>query len=156
MKKLLTLLVCFAGFAFAQADYVALYEASLTSAASVVTVQAPASSAARIVRFVGAYIYCSVQCDVSLERDGTAATATALTPVGVSSQAPAAKTKAFRSSDVGVGTVIGKYTVPAGGTQVIDLTSVVIAGAGTGKNLTLRTASITGTARISIQFREEN
>lgn len=151
--KLLSVLLLLVSSAFAQAEYVALYEANLSAAASVITVQSPATGAARSVRFVGAYVYCAAVCDVTLERDGTAATATAITPAAVSLSAPAAQTKAYRSSDVGAGTVIGKYTIPAGGTQVIDLGSAVILRAG--GNLSLRTSSITGIARIAIQFRED-
>lgn len=151
--KVLFLLVMMACAAFAQADYVVMSEDSLTAAASVVTVQSPSSNAARVVRFVGAYVYCSVTCDVTLERNGTAATATSVTPVAVNASAPAAKTAAYKLSDVGAGTVIGKYTVPAGGTQVIDLASAAIMAPG--GNLSLRTSAITGGARIAIQFKEE-
>jgi hypothetical protein len=155
MKRLLLLFACFAGLGLAQAEYVALYDATLSGAASVVTVQAPATSAARTVRFTVAYVYCSVACDLTLERTGTAATATALAPAALNSTASTALTKAWRSSDVGAGTVIGKYSVPAGGTIVLDIKALTLSGAGTSKNLTLRTSAITGSAKVAIQFTEE-
>lgn len=155
MRKCLLplLLLLAAGSCFAQAGYVVMAEDSLTAAASVVTIQPPSSDAARTVRFVGAYVYCSVQCDVTLERDGSAATTTSMTVVGLNSSVPASKTLAFRSSNVGAGMALGKYTVPAGGTQVIDLGQLVLHGSG--GNVTLRTNSITGTARVAIQFSED-
>lgn len=155
MKKLLTLLLCLAGLGSAQ-QYVAYKEAALSAAASVVTVQQPAATAPRVLRFANATLYCSAACDITLERSGTAATATALTPTPLKPSIPAAKALAFHTSDVGVGTVLNKFSLAAGATLTVDLSAVSFIGTGTTKNLTLRTSSITGTARIAIQFSEEN
>ena len=155
MKRFLTLLLFSAGLTFAQSAYVAYNEAVLAGTASVVTVQQPASNSARIVRFVAASLYCSAACDVTLERNGTAATTTALTPTPINTTTSAAKAKAFSASNVGAGTVLSKYSLVAGGTMVIDLAVMNLSGTGTTKNLTFRTSAITGTARITVQFNEE-
>lgn len=157
MQRLILLLLCACGIAAAQGgrQYVVSRTASLSSAAAVVTVQQPASGAASVVHFVGAYVYCSAACDVTLERNGTAATATATTPVSVNSSVPAAKSTAFYSSDVGTGSTIGTYSLPASGSQVLDLSAVYLYGSGTSKNVTVRTSAITGTVKIVIQFSEE-
>lgn len=155
MKQLLTLLVFSAGLALAQPTFNAYYEATLAGSPAVVTVQQPAANAASTVRFKTASVYCSVACDVTVERSGTAATSTALTPVSVNaSMTAAAKTKAFSASNAGVGTVLNKFTIGAGGTMAIDLMPLTLSGAGTDKNLTFRTSSVTGTVRITIQFEE--
>lgn len=152
MKRLLfALLVCAVGLA-AQ-EYTATKETDLSGAAEVVTVQQPATGA-KTVRFVGAYIYCSVACNVTLERTGTAATSTALTRVPVHEDMAAAVATAWSSSNVGVGSVVGKYSIAAGGSTSIPMETMALYGNGTGKNVTLRTSSITGNVKIIIQWKE--
>jgi hypothetical protein len=161
MRKLFLILIPLAlGWAttpaLAQPEYVAYHEDALTSAGVALSIQAPGTTGARVVRMVRAVAYCSVACDVTLERDGTAASATALTPTPVMSQYPAALTKAYSGSDVGTGTVIGKWSLSTTvSTVVIPLDTVAIfRGTGT-PNLTLRVSSITGTARLWFDFKEE-
>jgi hypothetical protein len=155
MKKLLTLFVCLAGLAVAQLgrDYTVSYSTSLVAAANAVTIQQPATGS-KVVRFAGAYVYCSAECQITVERDGAAATATAATVVPIRTTTAAAVTKAFTSSDVGTGTVLGAYTIPPGGSQTIDLSMAGLYGDGTGKNLTVRIASMTGAIKVVIQFTE--
>ena len=162
MRKLFLILIPLAlGWAatpaLAQREYVAVHETALTSAAEVDTVQAPAASGARVTRFVRVTLYCSVACDWTVERNGTAATSTALTPVALSSSMPqTALTLAFSASNVGVGTIIGKYSCTANmPTVVVPLDNVAFFGAGTTNNVTLRSTAITGTARVVIDFKEE-
>ena len=152
MKKLLlVLLVCALGVA-AQ-EYTVTKETTLSSSAEVITVQQPATGA-KIVRFVGAYIYSAGACGITLERTGTAATSTALTRVPLHESMAAATATAWYSSNVGTGTTLGKYLVPAGGSLTLDLTGLALYGNGTGKNVTIRTASCTGDAKIVLQWKE--
>ena len=115
----------------------------------------PVLAPLRAVHPVGARVQCSVECNLTLERDGTAATTTAATPVALLPQAPAAVTKAFVASNVGAGSVVGRYTITAGDWERIDLTRFRLFGLGTAKNLTLRFASMTGTVKVIILFTEE-
>ena len=57
--------------------YTAYREATLAGAAEVVTVQ-QAASPAKTIHLDAASVYCSVDCVVTIERNGTAATTTAL------------------------------------------------------------------------------
>src|SRR5574342_237649 len=84
--------------------FIATKQTSLSGAAEVITVQQPASNA-KTVSFIGAYVDCSVACTITLERDGSAATATTLTPVALNSGTATAT--AWSGSDVGAGTVLG-------------------------------------------------
>jgi hypothetical protein len=156
MKKLLTLFVCLAGLAVAQVgrDYAVSYSKSLSAAADAVTIQQPATGS-KVVRFSGAYVYCSAACQITIERDGTAATATAATVVPIRTVTPVAVTTAFVASNVGTGTVLGTYNIPAGGPQTFDLSRAGLYGDGTSKNLTVRIASMTGTINVVIQFTEQ-
>lgn len=136
-----------------QPRYQANYSTSLSGAASTVTVQATATSDP--VAFEEADVYCSVACTATISINGTAATTTALTvtgPIGVTS-APGGPPAAFRSSNVGSGTALKTYNIPAAGTLALDLTPFSFgAHAGTGSNFTIATSSITGTATIQIQW----
>ncbi len=151
--KMLFLATLVAVISFAQ-DYVLVREAALTATADAVTVQQPATDAARVVRFIGAYVYCSVDCAVTLERNGTAASATSATPAPVSSSAPAAKTTAFVASNAGAGTGLGKYTIPANGSLRVDLSALALFGPGTAKNVTVRVGSLTGTVKYILTWTE--
>ena len=162
MKTRLLLLAALTAFGSFGQDYVLTREVALSAAADAVTIQQPASDAARLVQFGGltatgemrgAYISCSAECSVTLEHSGTAATATTATPSPLPG-APAAKTTAFVASDVGVGTVIGRYTIPASSQHVVGI-GVVLSGPGTGKNVTLRVASMTGTVKYTWVYSEE-
>lgn len=141
-----------------QHQYLVEHEAVLAASSAATTVQVPANTA-RWVVFRAAYVWCSVDCTVTVERDGTAATATAL---AVKKLNPAASwvatpsSVAFRSSDVGAGTVVSpKIYIAANSQEVIDLSKFVFeSGRGTVQNLTIRTTSITGTARTAITFEE--
>ncbi len=124
-------------------------ETSLSGAAETVTVHLP-STANKTAQFVGAEVYCSVACTAELLRDGSAPTTTAATVVPLNGSPNPAAT-VFHTSNVGAGTHIKYYTIAAGGKEVIDLSDK---GLTVGKNLTLKTNSITGTARIYIQWRE--
>ncbi len=153
------ILLLFVGVCLAQAPtsvlntFIISKETVLSGSAEVVTVQQPASSA-RTVQGVAASIYCSVACVIELERDGTAATGTTLTVVDVAGQSTSAAATAWHTSDVGNGTTLSKHTIGAGNTLVLDLNALYLVGAGTAKNFTLRTDSITGTVQINVMWRE--
>lgn len=141
MNRLLLTLLALATPAFCQeAVYSAFYEA--TAAVNVVTIQQPSSSPTKSANFsgegLGFAIYCSAACTVTFEHTGTAATATALTPKGTSPGLGASALLAFRSSDVGVGTVIDTYRIAAGDTRAFSI-----------RALLTRTASLNLTARVS-------
>lgn len=131
--------------------YQANYTATLSGAASTVTVQATTTSGA--VSFEEGDVYCSVSCTATVEINGAAATTTSLTvtgPIGVGSGIPPV---AFRTSNVGTPTALKTFNIAAGGTLVLDLTAFYFPpGAGSGTNLTIVTSSITGTATIQIQW----
>jgi hypothetical protein len=133
-------------------QYTATYKYTLSTSAAVFTVQLPAA-ATKKVRFDGAYVYCSVQCEATLERDGTAATATELTPAKIDAVMPAAGAKAYRSSDAGAGTTLGgPYIIGAGSSVTLDLKDKRLRSGG--DNLTIRTDAVTGTAVITIKWEE--
>ena len=150
------LLLLFSGVAAAQAAYVVQKTTSLSSAAEVITVQQIAQApGGRIIEFRSAYIDCSATCDVTIERDGTAATTTALATVPVNARDLASKATAYSSSNVGSGTVLSVATIQAGGALGFDLSGISInKEGGTSSNLTVRTSSITGTVHISIKWTE--
>src|SRR5690242_4256563 len=89
------------GFQSGQPAFVAFKQTALAGTAEVITVQQPASGA-KNVSFVAAYVDCSAVCTITLERDGTAATTTALTVVQVNPDFNVAATaNAFSASNVG-------------------------------------------------------
>jgi hypothetical protein len=141
-------------------DFYLEREVTLSGAAEVVTVQIPAGST-RNLKFKMAQVWCSTgSVDVTVERDGTAATTTALTPQKVNPNAswvPSSIASGFHTSNVGAGSQIGsKQTAYAGSTGLIlDMSPTVLEKASASvRNLTIRTASYTGTVRISIFWEE--
>lgn len=161
MTRILLILTLWAASLVAQQlqhQYLVEHEAALVAAPAVTTVQIPANTA-RWVVFRAAYVWCSVDCTITVERDGTAATATSLTVKKLNPAASWVATPsavAFHSSDAGAGTVVSpKIYITANSQQVIDLSKFVFeAGRGAVQNLTIRTTSITGTARTAITFEE--
>lgn len=150
--KLILALAVAASLAFGE-DYVVVKESSLSSAAEAITVQQPAATAAT-VRFYSGWIDCSVTCTVTIERNGTAATATALTRTPLNNTGSTSKATAWSGSDVGTGTVIGKFTLWGGGGVPLGLDGVILTGTGTTKNVTVRIASMTGTVHVDIRWSE--
>lgn len=151
MKRLATLFLL-VGLAPAQIWQNYTYEksTSLSSAAETVTIHLPTGSD-KTVKFVGASVYCSVACTFTLERDGTAPTTTIATPPELNG-GTSGSARAYHTSNVGSSTVIKNYTVAAGTEFGILLSEK---GLTAGTNLTIRTSSITGTARIFFQWREQ-
>ena len=148
----LFLLVAIAGLcAAATNDYVVIRK-STTASTEKITVHLPTGSSASTV-LDAVTVYCSAECEAVQERDGTAPTTTSLTVTKVNSAAATAKTQAFRSSNVGSGTEIGRDVVPAGQTFVLDLKDK---GLLPGENYTITPTFTTGsgTIKVVIKFRE--
>lgn len=164
--KILTVLSLFCaitGAAFAQsgtgsssASYSVAVVATETSTASVVTIQGNQTAGVRLIKtilFKGFDVTCSAACTVSLERDGTAATATAATIVQLNGEYAASTANAYSASNVGSGTVLAQYSLTAGGQIAINLAGKQLYS-GT-ENLTIRTSAITGTVNTNIQWVEQ-
>lgn len=139
---------------FAQYNYSVTKQTALSGAAEKITIQSPAAATNRLIKFVSAYADCSVPCNLTLALNGTNATATALTINKLDTSTSAAISLAFSSSDVGTGTSVGTYSLPAGGWITIDLSGIIFPPNTTGKNLTLSTDTISGTVNIIIKFQE--
>lgn len=164
MRKLIALFALLAVAAVAQDDrhweYVAAKTITLSDATGALTIQQPATGS-RTVRLISAYVECSVDCTVTVERDGTAATETALTaarisPTNAGGTVPAAKAGAYHTSDVGEGTdlttALRLLATEQG--KTLDLTGIYLVGDGATKNVTLRSSSITGEFSASIRWEE--
>jgi len=162
MKKLAGLLLLFCLYTQAQSQapgrmFAAYKATSVSAAAEKITIQQP-TSGDRFVRFMGAYVYCSVACTVTLSRNGTAATSTTLTQVALNPSHPNVITSAvnvYSSSNVGAGTTISAYDLSAGSTLVLDLKDMVLTGNVATTNLSLGTNSITGNVKIGITWMEQ-
>lgn len=152
--RIFTLLLLLALSAFAQGPIRGTYQVerkSTGSTAEAITVQI-ASGSARSAYMLASSVYCSVECEITVERDGTAATATALTPVKMNSADSAVSATAYRSSDVGAADrTTSRQTIGAGATIILDLTPHVILA---GENITVRTASASATVIINLQWTE--
>ena len=152
----LILIIClFAGSLLAQrGTYTVERKSALVASPDAITVQLPTAALATSALMMKAAVYCSVECEITLERDGTAATATALTPVPLQTTFETVSANAYHSSNVGVGSVIARYTVAAGLTLPLDLVDVALLRNATPENFTIRVASMTGTIIRVIKWRE--
>lgn len=155
MKRLLTTFALFSLAVFAQrGTYTVERKTALVGAAETITIQMPTAATATSAQMMKAAVYCSVECEITLERDGVAATATALTPVVSYTGSSTVSASAYRSSDVGIGSVVARYTVAAGLTLPLDLGDVSLMKKVSPENFSIRTAAITGTVIIVIKWRE--
>ena len=128
-------------------------ETSLSATAEVITVQQPPSPT-KTIQMSGASVYCEVECTFTVERDGAAATTTSATVVALSRFNPEGTARVYHTSNVGAGTTLVKHTVPAGTTFVVDLSAIRIDRT-PGANVSIRTNSIIGVARIFTQWEEQ-
>lgn len=154
--KIFGFLMLLAGALQAQNSYSVSKTTTLAGAAEVITVQGGTPANVKLVRavyFKAFDVTSSVACTVTLERDGTAASSTALDIAPLNNNMPASQAVAFSNSNVGTGTVLAQYSVPAGGQIAVALTNKQLYF---GKdNLTLRISSITGTVNINLQWDEK-
>jgi len=153
--KLLTalLLIASASLVLGQTQVYSETDTEILSSASTALTLQVTSTTNRTIILVGAYVYCSAACTLTIEKSGTAATATAIAPVKLNSASSDPVASVFKNSDVGVGSVIGTYTISAGSGVGIDLSSVVLPKK-VADNLTLRIGSMTGTVNLVLQHRE--
>lgn len=130
-------------------------DASLSAAATTLTIQKPATNGKNVV-LESVTIYCSVACNVSQAVNGTGATATAATVAAIPPNTQQLQTAtAWTASNVGNGTAIGGIVhLPSAGTQPIDVSKITLNGAGTGANYSVTIAAITGVANITIIWSE--
>lgn len=125
---------------------------TLSGAAEKITIQQPTRSPVQ-VQLETADIYCSVACTITFYQNGSAATATTLTPTFVSGATGSAL--AFSGSDVGTGTTLKSFTLAAGATINVSLYDFALKkGASGGNNFSIGTSSISGDVRIQIQWSE--
>lgn len=156
MKRLLGVLVLVcasAGIALGQ-NFTVYKETVLSGTAEVITIQQPATGA-RTVRPGVAYLYCSVACAITIERNGAAATSTTLAVVDPNRTGAVPNFTAWSGSNVGTGTVIGRIRFSTGGGFIpLDLSNILMIGNGTAINLTLRTDAVTGIVIFMISVTE--
>ncbi len=127
----------------------------LSGAATKFTIQQPAANALQ-VRLLTAVVYCSVPCDISQAQNGAAATATAGTANALLPTLPTATATVWTGSNVGAGTTAGGLLHLAVGERVtLDLSGLTMGNTGSGTNYTIATSSITGTANITLFWREQ-
>lgn len=135
------------------ATYVAFRTHSLVAAAATVTVQAPASGGKR-TQFLFATIHTTAAAVVTLRRNGTAASTTAITPFAANTSTAAVNT-AYHTSNAGTGTTVEVRSIAADTTEKWDLSAHYWDGNGTTKNLTLVSDAITATFDVAIYWTEE-
>ena len=130
-------------------------DVSLTASTTALTIQQPATNGKQVA-FDVATVYCSVACNVTQAQNGAAATATAGTAVAaLPGSASAAVATVWTASNVGAGTTIPPVLHIAGGSTVtIDISQLGMGNTGTATNYTISVSSITGTANITIYWRE--
>jgi hypothetical protein len=142
------------GAAYGQSfHYSTVYNATVSSSAAVLTVQQPATPIVHaILRSVS--IYCSVACTVQVERDGSAATATAGTAASSTQEAPSAGVLVFTGSNVGSGTILSQaFQVSAGTSILVNLAGLEMLKAQP-RNYSFRTNSISGTVQMTLLWDE--
>lgn len=130
-------------------------DVALVAAGYAFTIQKPATGGKRIY-LESATVYSSADATVSQAFNGTAATATAGTANTVPPNVTEAATaKVWGASNAGAGTAAGGILrIPAGGSASIDLSGVMLNGAGTAANYTIAIASVTGTVNITFFWQE--
>lgn len=99
-------------------------------------------------------VYCSVACEVTVSRDGTAASTTAATEINFNGGFTPIAT-AFIDSNAGAGTTLFKFHVVAGETVGRSLVGFFLEDDDdTANNLTVQTDAITGDAKVLIAWQE--
>lgn len=159
MKRLLLFAVLALPLAAQQRFSASTGNASLNTAATGVTVQQPsvaANPAAATITLESATVYCSVPCVITQSQNATTpATATAATIVPISPITVASTSTAWTATNASGGTTVPPViNVPAGTTVPIDLSKITIPKGSASANYTVAIAAITGTANITITWRE--
>ena len=154
---IITLLLVASAWSQTVVDYIATSgNVSVSGATYAVTLQQPTAANNPLpVQFpaspaVGASVYCSVACTLSVIRatgSSGAATATAGTVSPVQPNAPPAKVLLYTASNYSGGTTLLTVNVQAGTTYPLDMSPTHLGGAD--DNITLALASLTGTVNIT-------
>ena len=155
MKKLIAVAALVAMSCGAQDtlnEYIVYKQTALTAAAELITIQQPASPVMTVIGEI-ASVYCSVACDAIVYQLGSAATATTLATNALNG-GMASSAVAFSASNSTGGTAINTIAIAAGNTQTIDISRLYISK-GAGQNFSIGTNSITGSVRITVQWREQ-
>lgn len=153
MRKLIALLVFATAGCYAQGVFTVTRDVSLSATGDALTIQQPASGA-NVVQLVGLSVTCSVACDATIERNGTAATSTAATANPVVDVTNAAKATVWTASNVGNGTVLSKTPLLAGVPTTFEVSRLRLVTTGTQHNYSVRISSITGRAVIVLMWQE--
>jgi len=136
--------------------YTATCDVTLAAATTKCTVQQPAS-AAKTVQFIEAYGATAAATDLTFVCNGTAATATVVTPLPNNpAVAPAAKATAWKASDAGAGTACGPVVpiLAANTGTTLSIIDYQLVGNGTAKNFSIAASSMTGRIVIVMKWRE--
>jgi hypothetical protein len=155
MKLCILALAAISVFAESRATHVILSTRTAVTSDKT-TVQLDPSNRSKVFP-VAAVIQATVAGTVKIEHSGTAATATASTPVVTIPGGAAAKAKGFSNSNVGAGTTASiTYELAAGVPFSLDMTTMALLGAGTTKNITVVVAlDESGDVQTALYFREE-
>jgi hypothetical protein len=151
MRLLVSLLFCTTLSAQALRWSATTGDVALTATALTFTIQQPATGA-KSVALETAIVYCSVDYNITQAQNGTAASATAATPVSINSPTGSVVTKFFTASNVGAGTTIpGLLHGTAGLTLPIDLSKISFPSTGIGTtNYSITIPAVTGTCNITV------
>lgn len=152
MRVIALLAMLFTRLLPASESYSYFREVTLSASTDRLTVQQP-TTVIRTANFVGASIYCSVACTITMDRSGGIATSTAAIPTKVNPPAAAPTIVVFTASNGSAGTTINKYVLSAGQTLPIDLSAISLDV--TNSNLSFTTSSITGDVKIFLMWREQ-
>lgn len=163
--KILLLLALACAPMFCQNRYsVTSGDVVLSGTATTLTIQRPASGSTQIT-LESATVFCSVACTFTQAFNGVAATATAGTAVAIPGNTAPATATVWTASNVGTGTAVGGIVrVAAAQDRTILFTApvcnnmpcpgVILNGAGTAANYSITVAAITGTANITLIWKE--
>lgn len=127
---------------------------ALSGAAEKVTIQSPATGGKR-VKPIRAVVRTTAAAVITISRNGTAASGTALTPFALTKGATVTCT-AWHTSNAGAGTTVETRSMAADETAVFDLSDHFWDGSVTTQNLSVGTDSITATVNITIVWQEDD
>ena len=133
--------------------YQASASLSLSGTGGSITIQLPVKSGSRVY-LQQAVLKCSVACTVTQERNGSAASATATTPVSLTGGATPAATLYGGSGTTG-GAALTSLTLGAGQQIPLDMTFTAFSRNNDNvQNHTWRVSSITGTFEVGVIWGE--
>jgi len=125
---------------------VVIQETTVSSSTESVTIQQPATGTARQISLRKVQVSPATDVMVEIRRDGTAATATSITPGKTDASFDTPTAKAYRASDVGSGTLVDKFPAFGGAESAREFDREVMLPAEntTSKNFTVKVTSPSG------------